>query len=149
MTSWTKNRNILVGLFIISILIFVAALAPYIAPHDPTEVNSKIRLQPPSKEYPFGTDHMGRCILSRIIYGARISLSVGVAVISGSLLIGLVLGTVSGYFGGLADDVIMRLVDGFLAIPSMFLALGPGRDPGAGALQPHDGPHRRGMDELC
>jgi peptide/nickel transport system permease protein len=123
MSRWIKNKNILVGLSIISVLIFVAAFAPQIAPHDPTEVNSKIRLQPPSKEYPFGTDHMGRCILSRIVYGARVSLSVGVAVISGSLLIGIVLGTVSGYFGGLADDVIMRLVDGFLAIPSMFLAL--------------------------
>lgn len=123
MNRWIKNKNILVGLSIISVLIFVAAFAPQIAPHDPTEVNSKIRLQPPSKEYPFGTDHMGRCILSRILYGARISLSVGVAVICGSLLIGVILGTVSGYFGGLADDVIMRLVDGFLAIPSMFLAL--------------------------
>lgn len=123
MSRWIKNKNILIGLSIISVLIFVAAFAPQIAPHDPTEVNSKIRLQPPSKEYPFGTDHMGRCILSRVIYGARISLSVGVAVISGSLLVGVVLGTVSGYFGGLADDVIMRLVDGFLAIPSMFLAL--------------------------
>lgn len=123
MRSWTKNGNILIGLSIISVLIFIAAFAPQVAPHDPTEVNSKVRLQPPSKEYPFGTDHMGRCILSRIVYGARISLSVGVAVICGSLLIGIVLGTVSGYFGGLADDVIMRLVDGFLAIPSMFLAL--------------------------
>jgi len=131
MSQWTKNRNILVGLSIISLLIFIAVFAPQIAPHNPTEVNSKIRLQPPSKEYPFGTDHMGRCILSRIIYGARVSLLVGVAVISGSLLIGIVFGTVSGYFGGLADDLIMRLVDGFLAIPSMFLALAL-----AGALGP-------------
>ena len=123
MKSWIKNRNILIGLSIILVLIFIAAFAPVVAPHDPTEVNSKIRLQPPSKEYPFGTDHMGRCILSRIVFGARISFLVGVAVISGSLLIGIVLGTVSGYFGGLADDLIMRLVDGFLAIPSMFLAL--------------------------
>lgn len=123
MRSWTKNRNILIGLSIISVLIFIAAFAPIVAPHDPTEVNSKVRLQPPSKEYPFGTDHMGRCILSRIVFGARISLLVGVAVISGSLLIGIVLGTLSGYFGGIADDLIMRLVDGFLAIPSMFLAL--------------------------
>jgi len=131
MRSWIKNRNILIGLSIILVLIFIAAFAPQVAPHNPTEANLKARLEPPSKEYPFGTDHMGRCILSRIVFGARISLLVGVAVISGSLLIGVVLGTISGYFGGLADDLIMRLVDGFLAIPSMFLALAL-----AGALGP-------------
>lgn len=123
MRAWLKNRNVVIGLSAISLLIFIAVFAPQIAPHDPTEVDSKVRLQPPSTEYPFGTDHMGRCILSRIVYGARISLLVGFIVISGSLLIGVTLGTISGYFGGLADDVIMRLVDGFLAIPSMFLAL--------------------------
>jgi peptide/nickel transport system permease protein len=123
MRSWIKNKNIMIGLSIILFLIFIAAFAPQIAPHDPIEINSKVRLEPPSRDYPFGTDHMGRCILSRIIFGARISLLVGAIVISGSLLIGLVLGTISGYFGGLADDVIMRLVDGFLAVPSMFLAL--------------------------
>ncbi len=123
MRSWIKNRNIIIGLCIISVLVFVAVFAPQVAPHDPTEVNSKVRLQPPSKEYPFGTDHLGRCIFSRIVFGARVSLFVGVAVVSGSLLIGIVFGTVSGYFGGIADDIIMRLVDGFLAIPSMFLAL--------------------------
>jgi peptide/nickel transport system permease protein len=118
-----KNRNILIGIFIILCLICIAVFAPHIAPHDPTKAHLSDRLQSPSKEYPFGTDHMGRCILSRIIYGARISLLVGVTVISASLLIGIVLGTISGYFGGLADEVIMRLVDGFLAVPSMFLAL--------------------------
>ncbi len=123
MRAWIKNRNIFIGSSITVALIFIAAFAPQVAPHDPTEINPMVRLQPPSKEYPFGTDHMGRCILSRIVFGSRISLLVGVVVISGSLLIGIVLGTISGYFGGLADDLIMRLVDGFLAIPSMFLAL--------------------------
>ena len=118
-----KNRNLLIGLFIISSLVFIAVFAPQIAPHDPIKANPKIRLEQPSKEYPFGTDHMGRCILSRIIFGARISLLIGVIVIMGSLLIGIILGAVSGYFGGLADDVIMRIVDGVLAVPSMFLAL--------------------------
>ena len=131
MRSVTGNQNILIGLSVILFLVFVAVFAPQIAPHDPTDANLKVRLQPPSKEFPFGTDHMGRCILSRVIYGSRISLSVGVIIISASLLIGLVLGTISGYFGGFADDVIMRLVDGFLAIPSMFLALAL-----AGALGP-------------
>lgn len=132
MRQWIKNRNVLIGLSIIFFLIFIAVFAPQIAPHDPEKANPKIRLEPPSKEYPFGTDHLGRCILSRIIFGARISLLIGLIVISGSLLIGIVLGTISGYFGGFADNAIMRLVDGFLAVPSMFLAialagtLGPG-----------------------
>ncbi|NPV62672.1 MAG: ABC transporter permease [Methanotrichaceae archaeon] len=132
MRQWIKNRNVLIGLSIIFFLIFIAVFAPQIAPHDPEKAYPKIRLEPPSKEYPFGTDHLGRCILSRIIFGARISLLIGLIVISGSLLIGIVLGTISGYFGGFADNAIMRLVDGFLAVPSMFLAialagtLGPG-----------------------
>ena len=127
----TKNRNILIGMSIVMCLVFIAVFAPLVAPHDPTEANLEARLEPPSKEYLFGTDHLGRCILSRVIYGTRVSLLVGVTVISASLLIGLVLGTASGYFGGLVDEVIMRLVDGFLAIPSMFLALAL-----AGALGP-------------
>lgn len=118
-----KNRNVLIGLSIVTFLVLVAVFAPFVAPHDPTKANLKVRLQPPSEEYPFGTDHMGRCILSRVIYGSRVSLLVGVSVISASLFIGLIFGAVSGYFGGLVDEVIMRFVDGFLAIPSMFLAL--------------------------
>lgn len=123
MRHWIKNKNVLIGLSIILCLIFVAVFAPQIAPHDPIKADPKIRLEPPSKDYPFGTDHLGRCILSRTLFGARISLLIGLIVITGSLLVGLVLGTISGYFGGLADDVLMRLVDGFLAVPSMFLAL--------------------------
>jgi peptide/nickel transport system permease protein len=123
MRRWIENRNVLIGLFIISSLVFIAVFAPQIAPHDPIKANTKIRLEAPSEEYPFGTDHLGRCILSRIIFGARISLLTGLVVIAGSLMIGIILGTISGYFGGLADDVIMRLVDGLLAVPSMFLAL--------------------------
>lgn len=123
MMTLIKNRNILIGLFIISILVVVAVFAPYIAPHDPIAANPQIRLEPPSPDYPFGTDHMGRCVLSRTIYGARISLFIGLMVIIGSLVIGVFLGTISGYLGGLVDDAVMRLVDGFLTIPSMFLAL--------------------------
>ncbi len=123
MNPCIKNRNVLIGLSKILILVYVAAFAPFISPHSPVDANPSIRLQPPSTEYPFGTDHMGRCILSRVIFGARISLLVGIMVIAGSLLIGVVFGTISGYFGGLADGAIMRLVDGFLAVPSMFLAL--------------------------
>jgi len=123
MRAWIKNRNILIGSIVIASLIIIAIFAPQIAPHDPTKADLKSRLQPPSKEYPFGTDHMGRCILSRIIYGSRISLLVGVIVISASLSVGIVMGTISGYFGGIVDEAIMLLINGFLGIPSMFLAL--------------------------
>lgn len=123
MMTLINNRNILIGLFIILVLVVVAVFAPYIAPHDPVAANPQIRLQPPSIDYPFGTDHLGRCVLSRTIYGARISLFMGMVVIVGSLIIGVFLGTIAGYLGGLIDEMIMRIVDGFLAIPSMFLAL--------------------------
>ncbi|RLG34371.1 nickel ABC transporter permease subunit NikC [Methanosarcinales archaeon] len=126
-----RNPGILFGTAVIVFLIFVAVFAGFIAPHDPTETHLKDRLSSPSSEYPLGTDHLGRCILSRIIYGTRISLSVGVLVIGASLLLGLLLGTIAGYYGGIIDDLIMRIVDGFLAFPSMFLALAI-----AGALGP-------------
>ena len=126
-----RNPGILFGTAVIVFLIFVAVFAGFIAPHDPTETHLKDRLSSPSPEYPLGTDHLGRCILSRIIYGTRISLSVGVLVIGASLLLGLLLGTIAGYYGGIFDDLIMRIVDGFLAFPSMFLALAI-----AGALGP-------------
>ncbi|MHC1604291.1 MAG: nickel transporter permease [Candidatus Syntropharchaeales archaeon] len=126
-----RNPGILFGTAVIVFLIFVAVFAGFIAPHDPTETHLKDRLSSPSSEYPLGTDHLGRCILSRIIYGTRISLSVGVFVIGASLLLGLLLGTIAGYYGGIIDDLIMRIVDGFLAFPSMFLALAI-----AGALGP-------------
>ena len=126
-----KNSGIIFGIAIIILLIFVAVFAGFIAPNDPTEAHLKDRLSSPSSEYPLGTDHLGRCILSRILYGTRVSLSVGVAVIGASLLVGLLFGTVAGYYGGIIDDLIMRIVDGFLAFPSMFLALAI-----AGALGP-------------
>ncbi|OFV68656.1 MAG: nickel ABC transporter permease [Candidatus Syntrophoarchaeum caldarius] len=126
-----RNPGILFGTAVIVFLIFVAVFAGFIAPHDPTETHLKDRLSSPSSKYPLGTDHLGRCILSRIIYGTRISLSVGVLVIGASLLLGLLLGTIAGYYGGIIDDLIMRIVDGFLAFPSMFLALAI-----AGALGP-------------
>ena len=111
------------GLAIIIVLLFTAIFAPWLAPHDPMKVKTRDRLKPPSKEHLLGTDDMGRDILSRIISGSRISIMVGVVVVSISLSIGVPLGAVSGYFGGKIDSILMRITDIFLGLPSLILAL--------------------------
>ena len=94
-----------------------------LAPHDPIDQNLADRLHPPSREYPLGTDQLGRDILSRLLVGARISLSIGVVVVSISLMIGTAVGVVSGYLGGWVDEALMRIVDIVLAFPGLLLAL--------------------------
>lgn len=121
-----RNKLSIVGLSIIVALIIIAILAPILAPYPGQalgEPNLKERLQPPSRLHPFGTDHLGRDILSRVIYGARTSLIVGFSVVLLALLIGLPLGLIAGYFGGKADLIIMRITDIFLAFPPLLLAL--------------------------
>jgi peptide/nickel transport system permease protein len=94
-----------------------------LAPHDPNRANLRNRNKPPSREHPFGTDDMGRDILSRLLYGGRISLSVGLVSVGISLTIGLILGAIAGYFGGAIDTVIMRLADIFYSFPFLILAI--------------------------
>src|SRR6056297_2416876 len=118
-----KSRIGLLGIIFIGILIFVAIFAPYIAPHDPLEQNIMIRYQPPSSEYILGTDEIGTDISSRIIYGSRISLQVGLLSIGLALIIGVFLGILAGYYGGVWDMVIMRFMDIMLAFPSVLLAI--------------------------
>ena len=118
------SAGIVLSVAILAGFLIMALFAGYIAPHNPEEANLDKRLQEPSAEYPFGTDHLGRCILSRVMFGSRISLSVGLLVVSSSLLFGTAVGTVSGYYGGLLDEIIMRIVDTFLAFPGLLLALG-------------------------
>lgn len=136
MIARLKNNNL--GLFLSAgILIFfilAAIFAGYIAPHDPEKANLELRLKEPCREYPFGTDHLGRCILSRIIFGARVSLLVGLLVVSFSFVLGLAIGTLSGYYGGWLDEIVMRVVDAFLAFPSLLLALGIAGLFGAGFM---------------
>jgi peptide/nickel transport system permease protein len=129
--QFKKNKIAVIGLIIIISLGFIAVFAPFIAPHDPIEQNLEKRLSPPSKEYPMGTDDLGRCLLSRIIYGARVSLQVGVIVVGIITVIGVTLGLISGYYGGTVDEIIMRFVDVVLAFPGIILALAI-----AGALGP-------------
>jgi len=106
--------------------------APEIAPHDPLAQKLDSRLLSPSSEYPFGTDELGRCIFSRVVYGTRISLGIGLLVVAATSIAGTVLGLLSGYMGGLLDEAIMRGVDIVMAFPNIILAiviaglLGPG-----------------------
>ena len=117
------NRLAVVGLLIIISLILLATFAPVIAPYDPILTDLPNRLQPPSWDHYFGTDEVGRDIFSRIIWGSRLTLYVIglVAVIAAP--VGILVGTVSGYFGGIVDTVLMRITDIFLAFPKLILAL--------------------------
>jgi peptide/nickel transport system permease protein len=129
-----KKRNILpaIGLFIFTVLIITAVFAPWIAPHDPFRQDLYSRLEEPGAEHLLGRDRLGRDILSRIIYGSRISLMIGATVVGISSSIGISLGLVAGYFGGRWDSFIMRVCDVFLAFPGLLFAialmaiLGPG-----------------------
>jgi peptide/nickel transport system permease protein len=117
------SRSAALGAVVIILLIFIAILAPQLSPNNPLKANLQDRLIQPCKEYPLGTDEYGRCVLSRLLYGARISLGIGFIVVIISGTIGIILGIASGYYGGLLDAVIMRLVDATMAFPSIFLAL--------------------------
>ena len=119
-----RNRLAMAGLIIVTILFLVAAFAPWIAPHDPFVQNLGNRLKPPGTPgFWLGTDDFGRDILSRIIHGARITLYIIALVAVTAPVLGLLIGTVAGYFGGWADAVLMRLTDIFLAFPRLILAL--------------------------
>jgi len=113
------------GVSIVLLMILVALLAPWIAPYpkDISETHIEESFQPPSLTHLFGTDELGRDVFSRVIYGSRISLEVGILTIGLSLLIGVPLGVVAGYFGGWIDEVIMRVTDTFLSFPSLLLAM--------------------------
>jgi peptide/nickel transport system permease protein len=119
---FVASRIALMGLFLIVLVSIIGTLAPIIAPYDPTKLVA-IPLLPPGGEHLFGTDQLGRDVLSRIIYGARVSLVVGVAAQLLSAAIGVPLGLIAGYFGGRVDHTIMRIVDVFMAFPYILLAL--------------------------
>lgn len=137
-TSFRANQGAVIGLAIIVAVFLMAVLADVIAPHPPNLTNDAAFLKPPfwqeggSLTYPLGTDAIGRDILSRLIHGARLSLSIGVAVVAVSILVGTMLGLVAGFIGGATGIVIMRVMDIILTLPSLLLAivivaiLGPG-----------------------
>ncbi|MCB0163663.1 MAG: ABC transporter permease, partial [Anaerolineae bacterium] len=122
--KFVRNPQTLIGGLIVAAIVVIALLAPILAPYDPNLPNADQLYQPPSPAHPMGTDEIGRDILSRMIYGARISLTVGLATMLLAGVIGISLGAISGYFGGRLDTVIMRLADTFQAIPGLVLAIG-------------------------
>lgn len=112
-----------VGIVLVLIILLTALFAPLIATHSPTEVDLLSKLEAPSAEHYFGTDEVGRDIFSRIVYGTRISLRIGLLVVLISFPIGTILGAIAGYIGGRVDQVIMRITDVFLSFPGIILAM--------------------------
>jgi len=118
-----RSRLAVLGAAIVLALVVVAIFAPWIAPYSPTRINLRERLQPPSGKHLFGTDDAGRDILSRVIYGSRVTLRICALVVGLTLVIGTLLGLVSGFFGGWVDELVMRVSDVFLAFPALILAM--------------------------
>ncbi len=110
------------SIFILAILLF-AAFAPFISPYDPTHIDAKNILASPSYDHIFGTDTLGRDIFSRIVYGSRISLSIGFIAVGIAIIIGVFFGAIAGYYGGRVDSILMRFVDIMLCFPTFFLIL--------------------------
>ncbi|MDY5931221.1 MAG: ABC transporter permease [Candidatus Ornithospirochaeta sp.] len=121
--EFRKNKAAVVGMAILFLIILCAIFAPLIAPYDPIEQNYPEALQGPSMKHFFGTDEFGRDIFTRILYGARVSLLVGVVSVAIACICGSILGASSGYFGGAYDAFVMRVMDVLLAIPSLLLNL--------------------------
>ena len=117
------NPLSLLGVLFIGILVVTGVLAPVLAPYDPVEISPDRRLTPPGSANWLGTDEVGRDILSRVIHGARISLQIGVIIVFFAAVIGLIVGLVSGYFGGILDQTLMRFTDMFMSFPTLILAI--------------------------
>jgi peptide/nickel transport system permease protein len=123
---WTRlkrNRMAMIGLGLVLGLFVVSLFAPWLAPYDPNSINLTEVLMPPSHAHLLGTDTLGRDVLSRIIFGSRVSLKVGFVAVGLATLIGLFVGALAGYYGGWVDSALMRLVDLMLCFPAFFLIL--------------------------
>jgi peptide/nickel transport system permease protein len=118
-----RNRLALLGGVVVLLLFFISLLAPLISPYDPSAINAWKVLSPPSWQHWFGTDELGRDVLSRVLFGARISLKVGFVAVGITVVIGTTVGLVSGYYSGVVDTVMMRFVDIMLCFPAFFLIL--------------------------
>ncbi|MBL6614223.1 MAG: ABC transporter permease [Reyranella sp.] len=121
--QFPRHRAAMVGLVVLLLVCLAAALAPWVAPYDPVQIKLSAKLKSPSFEHLLGTDHFGRDVFSRLIWGGRTSLSVGVLVVAFAFILGVPLGLASGYFGGRIDNLLMRLVDAFLTFPPLLLAV--------------------------
>lgn len=126
-----RSKLAIFGAMVVTALVIVAIFAPFIAPYSPYEVDISHKMEGPSRAHPLGTDNLGRDILSRLVFGSRIALKIGLLIVAVSGGIGITLGLLAGTVGGWVDELIMRLVDTFLAFPTIVLALAI-----AGALGP-------------
>lgn len=118
-----RRRSAQIGGLIVLSLVLMAIFAPWLAPYDPYDINVRERLLPPSFTHPFGTDDLGRDLFSRVIYGARTTIQTGVVVVMIAASLGSLIGLISGYYGGVVDLVVMRVIDIMLAFPYILLAL--------------------------
>lgn len=123
MRGLLRDRTALIGLVLVAFLVLSALAAPLLAPNDPAAVFPERKLASPSREFPLGTDNLGRCLLSRLMYGARVSLAAAGTASLLVMLIGVAVGTIAGYIGGWIDFALMRVVDLLLAFPLLVLAL--------------------------
>jgi len=121
--SYRRHKPAMIGTIIILIFALTAIFAPYISPWDPVKTNLDAMLQPPSAQHIMGTDELGRDLLTRILYGGRVSLSIGVMAMTLAVIVGAVVGGVAGFYGGWVDNVLMRFTDTMLAIPSTFILI--------------------------
>jgi peptide/nickel transport system permease protein len=120
---FSKNRLAAAGGALVAAVFILSVFAPLLSPHDPSAIDIKSILTGPSLAHPFGTDDLGRDVLSRMIWGARVSLKVGFSAVGIATLIGILLGALAGYYGGVLDGMIMRAVDIMLTLPTIFLIL--------------------------
>jgi peptide/nickel transport system permease protein len=118
-----RHRLAMIGVAVLAGLVLIALLAPWLAPHDPNAIDLINSYSPPTRLHPLGADQNGRDALSRLLYAARISMSVGLVAVSIYLSLGVLLGLVAGYYGGLVDGAIMRFTDAVLAFPSFMITL--------------------------
>ncbi len=118
-----KNKLLLFGFITVSLFVLVAIFAPLLAPYEPNNINIDEALSSPCKMHPLGTDQLGRDLLSRLIYGARVSLFVGLIAVGIATLIGILFGSLAGYYGGITGSIIMRFTDIMLCFPTFFLIL--------------------------
>jgi peptide/nickel transport system permease protein len=118
-----RSANVRIGASVLLIMVLLAVFAPIITSYDPTQITPALRLRPPDADHWFGTDDFGRDVFTRIAYGARLSLQVGVISVALAASIGVTLGIIAGYYGGWIDSLIMRLIDVMLAFPGILLAL--------------------------
>ncbi|MBE5891201.1 MAG: ABC transporter permease [Lachnospiraceae bacterium] len=123
MKRYFKNKLAAASLILLGILVLIAIFAPILAPYDYREMNGSLMFAPPSLAHPFGTDKMGRDLLSRIIMGSRFSLGLGFLGVAVSLVFGAIFGSIAGFFGQVADNIVMRILDVIQAIPGILLAM--------------------------